>query len=1437
MLLVAGVLIFTISRSISVKEGAESPIGGKTDDRLEGDDPVALVDDLSPASPVAEREAVAESQSAVTEVIPEPQPPAETMAKNEQAGEEVPPGLVAALSEARRRITPISSQQGELPENEGARFFAANPGEDLTARFLDGGVRGQSGKIDRDWQVEFRYLNDGEGRTTASPELSEGIRIDYQHGEGVTEWYLNRSDGFEHGFVLEKPQSDASGEERLRVAVDGDLRVEEAPESPGDLVLADESGTPVLGYRSLKVWDATGTELVASMRPAQGGREIEFRIATVGAAYPLVVDPLLVSFEDKLEATLEPGGDPSDFLGYSVSVSGDTAVVGAYADDTSTGNDAGSAYVFVRNGGVWSEEQKLEASDGAVGDFFGNSVSVSGDTAVVGAYLDDTSGGGNAGSAYIFIRSGEEWSEVQKLEASDGAAGDLFGNSVSVSGDIALVGAYADDTSGGVNTGSAYVYRIASSDQEPPVITLSGENPQFMECGSEYIEDGATVTDNEGISNPLVIDASVVNTSMPGSYVVTYTATDDAGNSATVTRTVKVVDTTPPAVVSSPANEVIECPAVPNFGTPVFTDACDPDLEVTAVDENLPVSGQEVSKTRRTWTATDDAGLSISTSQTITVQDTTPPVITLNGGNLILECGIDEYVETGAGVTDTCDESVAVVIGGDVVDVTQGHTYVVTYNATDASGNQAVQVTRTVKVVDTTPPAVVSSPADEVIECPTVPNFGTPVFNDVCDPDLEVTSADENLPVSGQEVSKTRRTWTATDDAGLSVSTSQTITVQDTTPPVITLNGGDVILECGVDQYLEAGAGVTDACDPNVSVVIGGDTVDPHTTGTYLVTYNATDISDNAAVQVTRTITVQDTLPPVITLTGSAALTLECGVDAYTEAGAIATDACDPNVSVVIGGDSVDSHSPGTYLVTYNATDISNNAAVQVTRTITVQDTLPPVITLTGSATLTLECGVDVYTELGAVATDACDPNVSVVIGGDTVDAHTPGTYLVTYNATDISNNAAVQVTRTITVQDTLPPVITLNGNASMMLCVGEAYTDPGASASDLCAGVLTDEIAVTGAVNTSASGTYVLRYNVSDPSGNAAPEVTRTVVVNAPPVVIHNGPYVVDEGDLMTLSGLATDEDDPVETLVYAWDLDGDGIYETPGAEVEFDAALLDGPATLTVALEVTDERGCGAAETTTIEVLNVAPTIESLVPTGTTDEPIALGTEATMAMSFSDPCLLDTHTVSFDWGDGNASSGVLGTDLVSATGSHTYGDPGVYRITCTVTDDDGDADLAIYEYVVVYDAEGGFVTGGGFIDSPAGAYAADPTLVGKANFGFVSKYKKGASIPTGSTEFNFNVAGFRFHSNEYDWLVVAGAKAMFKGIGSVNDEPGYRFLISAIDGAAGGTSDKFRIKIWHAESGANVYDNALGAAEDAEPSTLISGGNITVHSPKGSK
>ena len=177
-----------------------------------------------------------------------------------------------------------------------------------------------------------------------------------------------------------------------------------------------------------------------------------------GAAYVFVRSGGVWSEQQKLTAS---DAQADDWFGYSVSLSsdGNTAIVGAPYEDTG-GSDAGASYVFVRSGVVWSEQQKLTASDAQAYDHFGISVSLSsdGNTAIVGAYLEDA-GGSNAGAAYVFVRSGVVWSEQQKFTASDAQADDYFGYSVSLSsdGNTAIVGAYYEDTGGG-NAGAAYVF-------------------------------------------------------------------------------------------------------------------------------------------------------------------------------------------------------------------------------------------------------------------------------------------------------------------------------------------------------------------------------------------------------------------------------------------------------------------------------------------------------------------------------------------------------------------------------------------------------------------------------------------------------------------------------------------------------------------------------------------------------------------------------------------------------------------------------------------------------------------------------------------------------------------------------------------------------------------------------------------------------------------
>jgi hypothetical protein len=227
----------------------------------------------------------------------------------------------------------------------------------------------------------------------------------------------------------------------------------------------------------------------------------------------------------------------------------------------------------------------------------------------------------------------------------------------------------------------------------------------------------------------------------------------------------------------------------------------------------------------------------------------------------------------------------------------------------------------------------------------------------------------------------------------------------------------------------------------------------------------------------------------------------------------------------------------------------------------------------------------------------------------------------------------------------------------------------------------------------------------------------------------------------------------------------------------------------------------------------------------------PVQLGQSIDATATFSDPDPGDTHTVKWTWGDGATIE--VPAAVPSVTTSNTYASPGVYTVTATITDAQGGSDTETYEFVVVYDPDGGFVTGGGWITSPIGAYTLDPSLTGKATFGFVSKYQRGANVPAGDTEFQFKVANLNFKSTSYQWLVVAATRAQFKGLGTINGAGEYGFLLSAIDGQlnGGGGVDRFRIKIWDKATGQVVYDNMLGVGEGADPTTYLGGGSIVIH------
>lgn len=368
-----------------------------------------------------------------------------------------------------------------------------------------------------------------------------------------------------------------------------------------------------------------------------------------------------------------------------------------------------------------------------------------------------------------------------------------------------------------------------------------------------------------------------------------------------------------------------------------------------------------------------------------------------------------------------------------------------------------------------------------------------------------------------------------------------------------------------------------------------------------------------------------------------------------------------------------------------------------------------------------------------------------------------------------------------------------------------------------------------------SAAGTDTLQASFVDDLGatQSSNVVSREwISSNSPPTGTAGGPYTGDEGSPLAVTGSASDGDG--DDLTYSWVQAAGGSFDAGAACTFADPTALVTTVTCTddgtfnLALTIDDSVNPPVTVTTTLGVANVAPTINITAPTDGTV--VAAGTALNVASTFADAGTNDVGTMgcTVDWDEGAGPAAVTpaGTDCDAA---HTYTTPGVYTVTMAAHDDD-DGTATDSVLVIVYDPSAGFVTGGGWIDSPAGAYRADETLSGRANFGFVSKYKKGATTPTGETQFRFQAASFNFHSASYEWLVVSGARAQYKGTGTVNGVAGYSFLLTATDGHlnGGGGTDKFRLKVWN--SGGVVYDNSLGASDGADPQ-VISGGSIVIH------
>jgi PKD repeat protein len=370
--------------------------------------------------------------------------------------------------------------------------------------------------------------------------------------------------------------------------------------------------------------------------------------------------------------------------------------------------------------------------------------------------------------------------------------------------------------------------------------------------------------------------------------------------------------------------------------------------------------------------------------------------------------------------------------------------------------------------------------------------------------------------------------------------------------------------------------------------------------------------------------------------------------------------------------------------------------------------------------------------------------------------------------------------------------------------------------------------------------GDYTIALIVDDGFATSTADfVTISVRDNQPPVAVATADVLSGPAPLnVHFDGSASYDPEGKPLAWYFWTF-GDG---TSGTTEVSPTHTFQSPGSYLVILSVTDERNSGSRKVLVITATS-ADTQPPQAAITSLPGTLPLGTGFTLLATADDSATGNSTITSADysldggvnWTAMTASDGAFDTAVEPVAAAVPALPVGVYSVQVRATDAAGNIGFSEGALVVMYDSSAGYVTGHGWIESPPGASLADPPLSGKASFGFVSKYQKGATVPTGNTQFQFKAGDLHFKSTEYQWLVVAGGRAQFKGSGTINGEGGYSFMLTAIDGQVngGGGADRFRIKLSDTATGIIVYDNQTGTDDTAALSsdgTLLQGGSIVV-------
>lgn len=457
----------------------------------------------------------------------------------------------------------------------------------------------------------------------------------------------------------------------------------------------------------------------------------------------------------------------------------------------------------------------------------------------------------------------------------------------------------------------------------------------------------------------------------------------------------------------------------------------------------------------------------------------------------------------------------------------------------------------------------------------------------------------------------------------------------------------------------------------------------------------------------------------------------------------------------------------GTTNITWSSTDAAGNTASAIQKII-INDNEPPVITqFPANTTVACAASVPAVNTNLVTATDNC-PTLNITHEGDVITNQTCAnrfTLTRTYKATDGSGNSVTR-DQVIIVNDDVPPQINGLSTSKQLLA------PPNHKMVDI-----------------------VVNYTVTD-NCVSTPNYSISITSNEP------------------INGTGDGDTDP------DWEIVDDHHIRLRAERAATGTGRI-------YTITITADDGCNQPVTSTTQV-RVAHNITA----PHAGRSFRVGSTVNFEGVFWDRPGT-THTSKWLL-DGSAAAGGTVTEPSAVqngkvTGSYRFNTPGVYKLQMNITDRTGVTTYAntngdLEAMVVIYDPNGGYTYGGGWFASPAGALVANPAATGKAGFGYAVNYRN-ATNPKGETQFEFKVGDFEFNALNFDYLVVSGYKAQFKGTGKITGgQSGIAFIMTVIDGALDGTGvDKVRMKIYNRNTNAVIYDNQPGASDAADPKTPV--------------